>query len=81
MKSPEHGSEGGQAEIDPQPGEGTAGGLTWESLGTEGRHRLLLSYIGHPEGDTTPALSVFPCLTFQHHYTSYISHVVNCSPS
>lgn len=60
MKSPEQGSGGGQAGIDPQPGEGTAGGPTWESLGTEGRHLLPLSYIGCPQGDMAPSLSVFP---------------------
>lgn len=60
MKSPEHGSEDGQAWIDPQPGEGTAGGPTWESLGTEGPHLLLLSYIYRPQGDMAPSLSVSP---------------------
>lgn len=44
MKSPKQGSGGGQAGIDPQTGEGTAGGPTWESLGTEGRHLLLVSW-------------------------------------
>lgn len=81
MKSPEHGSGGGKAGIDPQPGEGTAGGPAWESLGTEGPHLLLLSYSGHPQGDMAPSLSVFPFLTSQHHYTHSFSHVINLPPS
>lgn len=81
MKSPENGSGGGQAGIDPQPGEGTAGGPTWESLGTEGRCLLLLSYIGRPRGDMASSCLYSPRLTLQHHYTHSFSHVAHCSPS
>lgn len=56
MKGPEHGSGGGQAGIDPQPGEGTAGGPSWESLGTEGPHLPPLSYRGRPHGDMAPSV-------------------------
>ncbi len=80
MKSPEHGSEGEQAGIDPQPGEGTAGVPTQESLGTEARHRLPLSYRGRPQGDVAQSLSEFPRLTFQHHYTHSLT-CKKCSPS
>lgn len=58
MKSPKHGSQGRRREIDPQPGEGTAGGPAWESLGTEGPDLLPLSYTGHTRGDMAPSLSV-----------------------
>lgn len=65
MKGPEHGSRGRQAEIDPQPGEGTAGGPARESLGTEGLHLPLLSYTGHTRGHMAPSLcwSVFDLRT------------------
>lgn len=81
MKRPEHGSGGGQPGIDPQLGEGTGGGPTWESLGTEGPHLFLLSYIGRPQGDMAPSWPAFPRLTSQHHYTHSFSCVLNCSPS
>lgn len=53
MKSPEHGTGGGPAGIDPPPGEGKAKAPAWESLSTEGRRLLLLSYACHPQGDMT----------------------------
>ena len=51
---------GGQPGIDPQPGEGTGGGPTRESLGTGGPNLFLPSYIRHPEGDMALSLSVYP---------------------
>lgn len=60
MKSLEHGSGGERARIDPQSGEGTAGGPTWESLGTEGRHLLLRFIRRSPSGRYGSILSVFP---------------------
>lgn len=70
MKGPEHGSGDGPVGIDPQPGEGTAGGPSWESLGTEGPHLPPLSYRGHPHGDMAPSVSVFSC--YQYHSFSRV---------
>ena len=72
MKRPEYGSEGGQAGIDPKSSEGTAGGPTWEGLGTE-EVRLLLLFHMSPTGRYGPSQSSFP------HLTS--SHIINSSPS
>lgn len=81
MKSLEHGSGGGQAEINPQPGEGTAGASTWESLGTERQHLLPLALILYHQGDMEPYLSVLPFLTSSHLYTKSFSCVIYCIPS
>lgn len=75
MKSPEHGTGGGPAGIDPPPGEGTAEAPGMGKPGDWGTTSSPLIICMSPSG------RYGFILTLLHHYTFPFSHVANCSPS